>query len=113
MPPSDIDAWFSVRDAAVGIEYEPERADEFLVDLYLKLPAVGPKDDLQLYIMRRLVTEILKSRDRVDQEGRPIPWMADGADPVTGADGASFDNQGSIINLKATPVGLDDDTLAI
>ena len=113
MAPSDVDAWFSVRDAAVGIEYEPERADEFLVDLYLKLPALGPKDDLQLYIVRRLVTELLKSRGRVDQDGRPIPWMESEPGPVAEPGTPRFDSEGSIINLRATPLGLDDDPLAI
>ena len=111
MAPSDEDAWLCVRDAAVGIEYEPDRADEFLVQLYLKLPATGPKDDLHLYIVRRLVTELLKSRGRVDNDGRPIPWME--SEPDSAAGGPRFDSEGSIINLRATPLGLDDDPLAM
>ncbi|NBC33662.1 MAG: hypothetical protein GVY13_13390 [Alphaproteobacteria bacterium] len=111
MAPPDADPWFLIRDAAVGIEYEPDRADEFLVELYLKLPAVGPRDDLQLYIVRRLVTELLKSRGRVDPDGRPIPWD-EPAEPGRSEPAAPrYDSQGNIINLKATYVGMDDDSL--
>lgn len=111
MTPPDNDSWFLVRDTAVGIEYEPERADEFLLDLYLKLPSIGPRDDLQLYITRRLVTEILKSRGRVDADGRPIPWEEPAATDTGEAAAPRYDSQGNIINLKATYVGMDDDSL--
>ena len=111
MASSDMDVWFAIRDAAVGIEYEPERLDEFLVDLYLRLPGLGPKDDLQLYIVRRLVTEILKSRGRVDQDGRPIPWESEELERPGDSTAPGFDSQGNIVNLKATYVGLDDDPL--
>ena len=112
MASSDADPWFALRDAAVGIEYEPDRADEFLVDLYVKLPAIGPRDDLHLYIARRLVTEILKARGRVDPDGRPVPWDSeDDSGRPTDAVAPRFDSQGNIVNLKATYVGLDDDPL--
>lgn len=111
MPPPDSDAWFLVRDAAVGIEYEPEKADEFLLDLYLKLPSAGPREDLHLYIVRRLVTEILKSRGRMDMDGRPVPWEEPTETGSGEAAAPRYDSQGNIINLKATYIGMDDDSL--
>ena len=111
MAPTDADVWFTIRDAAVGIEYDPERSDEFLVDLYLKLPAIGPKDDLHLYIVRRLVTEVLKARGRVDQDGRAVPWESSEPDRPGDHGSPRFDSQGNIVNLKATYVGRDDDPL--